>query len=102
MSSYQPTCNLPFCQESHGKKEELYKQINALYDRHLSEYRKDHSTDIALIKVHSDISDSLDEGSMAALVLLDISISFNAIDHSVLIRYLECTLGTEYEILVFY
>ena len=45
-------------------------QINYLYDRYQSAYPKDHSTKIAFIKVQSDNSDSLDEGSMDTLALL--------------------------------
>ena len=47
-------------------------QINDLYDRYQSAYHKDHSTETAF-NDHSDISESLDEGSMTVLVLLDLA-----------------------------
>ena len=40
-----------------------------------SAYRKFHSTETALLRVHNDISVSLDKGHVTALTLLDVSIS---------------------------
>ena len=86
MSSYRPISNLPFLSKLKEKVEvrriEHHIQINDHYDRYDSAYRKDHATEMALIKVHCDISDSLVEGSMAALILLDLSAAFDVIDHS--------------------
>jgi len=42
-----------------------------------------HSTETALLKVTDDIM-SMDNGSFTALVSLDISAAFDALDHSVL------------------
>ena len=61
---------------------EHHIRINDLHVRYQSAYSKAHSTETALIKVHSDTSDNLDEGSMAALVLLDLSAAFDVIDHT--------------------
>ena len=74
-------------------------QINDLYDRYQSAYCKNHSTASPISKVHGDISESLDEGFMIILVLLDLSAAFDVIDHSMLIRRLEYTFGTEREAL---
>ena len=49
-----------------------------------SAYRKFHSTETALLRVHNDISVSLDKGHVTALTLLDLSAAFNTIDHNTL------------------
>ena len=64
-----------FCQKVYDIR------IDDLYDRYQSAYRKCHSTERALTKVQDDIYDSLFEGSMTALVLLDLSAAFDVIDH---------------------
>ena len=48
-----------------------------------SAYRKHHSTESALLKVHNDIIISMDKGEVTALTLLDLSAAF-ACDHATL------------------
>ena len=43
-----------------------------------------HSTESALLKVHSDIIISMDKGEVTALTLLDLSAAFDTIDHATL------------------
>jgi len=43
--------------------------------------------------VHSDIAEALDEGSMTALIILDLSAVFDAIDHPILLKPLEFSFG---------
>jgi len=40
------------------------------------------------LKVHSDIAEALDEGSMIALIMLDLSAAFDVIDHPILLKRL--------------
>ena len=49
-----------------------------------SAYRKHHSTESALLKVHNDIILSMDKGKVKALTLLDLSAAFHTIDHATL------------------
>ena len=49
-----------------------------------SAYRKHHSTESALLKVHNDIIISMDQGEFTALTLLDLSATFDSIDHATL------------------
>ena len=51
-----------------------------------SAYRKFHSYETAFLHVQNDIFVSLDAGRSTALLLLDLSAAFDAIDHSVLIN----------------
>ena len=86
MSSYRPIFNLPFLskliQKVLARRIEHHIRNNGLYDRYQSAFHKDHSTETSLTEVHSDISDSLDEGFVAALVLLHLSAVFDVMDHS--------------------
>ena len=49
-----------------------------------SAYRKHHSTESALLKVHTDIIISIDKGEVKTLPLLDLSAAFDTIDHATL------------------
>ena len=53
-----------------------------------SEYRKFHSTETALLKIHNEILSSMDAGRVTALTLLDLSVAFDTIDHTILLRRL--------------
>ena len=94
ITSCQPIYNLPILSK-------LIEKIMARRIEHniqINAQGKDHSVEIAVIEVHSDISDSIDDGSMAALVLLDLSPEFDIAD-DILVRCLECSFGTENEAL---
>ena len=43
--------------------------------------------------MHSDIAEALDEGSMTALIMLDLSAAFDVIDHPILLKRLEFSFG---------
>jgi len=47
----------------------------------------------ALLKVNSDIPEALDEGSMAALIMLVLPVAFDVIDHPILLKRLEFSFG---------
>ena len=49
-----------------------------------SAYKKLHSTETALLKVHNDITLNMDNGRVTALTLLDLSAAFDTINHSIL------------------
>ena len=49
-----------------------------------SAYRKHHSTESAVLKVHNDTIISMDKGAVTALTLLDLSATFDTIDHATL------------------
>jgi len=49
----------------------------------------------ALLKVDSDISEVVDEGSMTALIMLDLSAAFDILDHPILLKQLEVSLSFE-------
>ena len=53
-----------------------------------SAYRKFHSTETALLKIHNDILSSMNDGRVTALTLLDLSAAFDIIDYTILLRRL--------------
>ena len=50
-----------------------------------SGYRQGHSTETTVLRVLSDILQAVDNGDLAALVLLDLSAAFDTVDHSILL-----------------
>ncbi len=88
LENYRPISNFPFLSKILEKVVatclEGHLSTHKLHDYLLSAYRKDHSTETALLKVHHDIAAALDKKCMAALVLLDLSAAFDVIDHRIL------------------
>ena len=58
-----------------------------------SAYRRSHSTETALLKVQSDILESLDNGCVTVLVLLDLSAAFDTLAHGILLHRFENLFG---------
>jgi len=58
-----------------------------------SAYRAHHSTETAVTKVLADILMALDAGDLSMLTLLDLSASFDTVDHNTLLSRLEISYG---------
>ena len=88
LKNYRPVSNLSFISKIIEKNvsNRLQGHINSnkLNNPIQSAYRKFHSTETALLRVHNDISVSLDKGHVTALTLLDLSAAFDTIDHNTL------------------
>src|SRR5438552_16633487 len=97
LSSYRPISNLNFISKI------LEKVIYARLCHHLesfpslscfqSAYRKLHSTETALLRIHNDLSLALNRQQVSALVLLDLSAAFDTIDHTILTTRLKTCFG---------
>ena len=82
----------------------LEKVVDRRIERHLVEhglnkelqstYRRFHSTETALLKVQSDILESLDNGFVAVLVMLDLLAVFDTLGHRILLSRFENVFGT--------
>ena len=92
LKNYRPVSNLTFISKVIEKvvsgrlNEHLIK--NSMFDPLQSAYRDKHSTETALIKVQNDILSALDTGSSAILLMLDLSATFDTIDHDILLSRL--------------
>ena len=64
-----------------------------LYPLFQSAYRKDHSTETALLKVQNDILMNMNRQHVTLLVLLDLSAAFDTVDHKILLHRLHASLG---------
>jgi len=58
-----------------------------------SAYKQYHSTETALVRVQNDILSNLDNKHGVILVLLDLSMAFDTIDHTTLLHQLAHRLG---------
>ena len=66
---------------------------HSLHDLLQSAYRKDHSTETAITKIHHDIIISLDKGRCTVLASLDLSAAFDTVDHDILLHRLSTYYG---------
>nr|XP_002739487.1 PREDICTED: RNA-directed DNA polymerase from mobile element jockey-like [Saccoglossus kowalevskii] len=89
LNNYRPISNLPFLskvlEKVVARRLNDYLAKNSLLEPLQSAYRKFHSTETALIKVHNDISMCIDAGQYVILVLLDLSAAFDTIDRDILL-----------------
>src|SRR6218665_1074438 len=88
LSSYRPISNLSFLSKLLERVVSFqlteYLSSAGLLPVHQSAYRKCHSTETALLKVVTDLTEAIDAGDHALLGLLDLSAAFDTVDHDVL------------------
>ena len=96
--NFRPVSNLPYLSKlvESAVVTQLRDQneCNGLIPSHASSYRKYHSTETALLKVQSDMFESMDSQNVTLLVLLDLSAAFGSVSYSVLFSALEGQFGT--------
>ena len=98
-SSYRPISNLPVLSKLSERlvlnKVMSYLNNSNLLFTHQSAYRRHHSTETAVTKVYSDILGAADDGKLSLLILLDLSAAFDLVDHSILLKRLKSTYGSD-------
>ena len=67
--------------------------VNNLHLKFQSAYKKNHSTESALLKVKNDILMNMDAQKVTLLVLLDLSSAFDTVNHQVLLDRLRSRFG---------
>ena len=92
LKNYRPIANIPFLAKIIEKVIALqaysYLETNKLMPPLQSAYRKNHSTETALLRVLNDILTTLDHRQDVVLVMLDLSAAFDTLDHDILISRL--------------
>ena len=68
-------------------------QCNKLEEIFQSAYKKEHSTETALLRVFNDLLNGADSGNVCFLTLLDLSAAFDTIDHTISLNRLEVSFG---------
>ena len=95
--SYRPISNLSvvskLLEQFVARQLHCYLQSSNLLPSSQSAYRPFHSTETAVLRVLSDLLMAVDQGEVAALVLLDLSAAFDTVDHNILLRRLRSTYG---------
>ena len=89
--------NLPFL-STVLEKVVLHQLHGHLLANNLSEifqsaYRAHHSTETDLVDIKNCLLGSADEGRVSILTLLDLSATFNTLDHSILLTHLHGMFG---------
>ena len=88
--NYRPISSLPFISKVLEKivvhQTIIYLNTNNLQCKLQSAYRKNHSTETALIHVQNNILRALDQHQEVLLIMLDLSSAFDTIDHSTLLK----------------
>ena len=72
--------------DNHMKKHDLYPSLQ-------SAFRKNYSTEPALLEVTNDILMEMNSQHAVLLLLLDLSTAFDTVDHSVLLHRLQTSFG---------
>ena len=89
MNNYRPISNLSFLSKivERAILDQLlpFLEQNEIVSKHQSAYRKFHSTETALCRIHNDLVTNVCSGKASLLVLLDLSAAFDTIDHNLLL-----------------
>jgi hypothetical protein len=95
--NFRPINNLQFISKLTEKavavQMQSYMAANQLYPVLQSAYRHHHSMETALLKVKNDILMSMNNQHVTLLVLLDLSATFDTVDHAILLECLRNDLG---------
>ena len=91
--NYRPISNLAFLSKITEKAAALqisdHMSSNQMFPEFQSAYRKNHSTETALLSMRKDILVNMNKQQVTLLVFLDLSTAFNTVDHDILLLHLE-------------
>ena len=97
MKNFRPVSNLPtidkLLEQVVSSRLDDHLQSEDLHDTYQSAYRKFHSTETALLKLHADITQALDQGLHVVVITLDLSAAFDTVDHQILLQRLHDLFG---------
>ena len=97
LKNYRPISNLTYLSKIQEKVVHCqlneYADVNNLFSPYQSGYRKFHSCETAVTKIHNDILMMIDSKSNVVLLLLDLSAAFDTINHNLLLTKLKNVYG---------
>ena len=95
--NFRPVSNLPFisklAERAVFKQTHIHMVDNDLYPSAQSLFRRNNSTETALLKVKNDLLMNMNEQHVSLLVLLDMSAAFDTVDHRILLEHLSSKFG---------
>ena len=93
LSNYRPISNLKVISKIIEKvvavRLQDYLESNQLNEPLQSAYKRFHSCETALVRVHNDILRAIDDRHCVILLLLDLSAAFDTVDHDILLTRLK-------------
>ena len=106
LKSYRPISDLSFvskCLERAAVTQlSAHSAVNELLPSCQSAYRRYHSTETAVLKIHNDIARATDSGFVSALVLLDLSAAFDTVDIGIFLDVQQTRFGIQWTALEWY
>ena len=97
LNNFRPISNLIFISKILEKvvasRIQSHLSSNSLSSSLQSAYRTFYSTETALLKIHNDLILAMDLGEVTSLILLDFSVAFDTVDHSILLTRLQNCFG---------
>ena len=97
LNNHRPVSNLDFISKltECADFDQIHNHMSrlALYPTSPSAHRKGHSTETALQKVKNDILVNMNRKHVTLLVLPDLSIAFDTVDHNILLAPLKSSIG---------
>lgn len=101
--NYRPVLNLPFLsklvERAVNKQLISFLSLHGLMLKDQSAYRCGHSTETAILKIFNDLIDTIANGRIALLGLIDLSSAYDSVDHGILIQRLTTSYGLRGEAL---
>ena len=95
--NYRPVSNLMFISKLAERivekmLDQHMAQNNLMIDKQYG-YKKAHSTEMLLLKVVNDLFQSFDKNILSVVILLDLSVAFDTVDHLKLLEILHKEIG---------
>ena len=96
-NNYRPISNLSFVskllERVVAKQLTVHLESNGIIPALQSAYRRNHSTETAMLKICNDALLAADNGMVTLVVLLDYSAAFDTVDHAIMLDILERRCG---------
>ena len=102
-SNYRPVSNLTFISKVIERCMLLqlsqHCTTHNLQPDYQPAYRENYSCETAILHVSNDILWAMENQSITSLIVMDLSATFNTVDHKILLTILKCKFGLEHEAL---